>query len=853
MVAGRASMPAGDGAAPWSRWLDAVGGHAARRGAHLARTVVLLPYANLLATARDAWLARFADGGAGYVPRFETTRSWAGDLGVFAPQPQDLRFDHAHDLLSAQTLLEQAGLGAQSGPLAGRLLELARQLAPLAAARPPHRRGDWLARVRAALPAVQQGPFALEGVLAHVAAAWAANSAYTTDVLFDDALGRRLDLLVIVPGLQREPLVQALAAHWAGKAVTLAHEAPALVGAVALHEVADAEDEAERAAACVLRHLEAGRSPVAVVAGDRLLVRRVNALLGSAGVRAGAGLRDETGWKLSTTHAAASVMALLRACAPGATSDAVLDGIKLAPALARHDHRALEQRLRKEAVRHWHAAMALAPHDPLVQQVQALRQPMAQGRPLARWLADLRALLERGGLWPALAADAAGCAVIESLGLPDDALAQWQAWPAASRRMPLAGFLHWVGEVLEHANYQPPHAAAAQVVVLPMAQLLGRSFAAVVLPGADERHLPAAPEPPGPWTAAQRQALGLPAREALQREQAAAWALALSAPEVDVLVRRADDSGEPVMPSPLVQALRLRPDVRLREGRDARAARDVAPAPTARPRPVGARLPMQPLSASSYEQLRACPYRFFALRQLGLQDEGELDVDVDKRDWGIWVHAVLRGFHESLGRTPQADRMVQADRVALMDAAAQQATQALGLAGEPGEFLPFAVAWPQLRDAYLRWLEDHEAGGAVFAAAEQALTVRRGALELRGRIDRIDRLPDGGELLIDYKTESLQKTRDRVRAGSEETQLPFYALLSGARGPRAAYLNLAEREAPDLNELPDLARLAELLEAGMAHDVARIAAGEPLPALGEGSVCDWCEVRGLCRKDFWHE
>ena len=45
--------------------------------------------------------------------------------------------------------------------------------------------------------------------------------------------------------------------------------------------------------------------------------------------------------------------------------------------------------------------------------------------------------------------------------------------------------------------------------------------------------------------------------------------------------------------------------------------------------------------------------------------------------------------------------------------------------------------------------------------------------------------------------------------------------------------------------------LAAQLYEGMAYDLARIAAGEPLPALGEGSVCGWCDARGLCRKDFW--
>jgi ATP-dependent helicase/nuclease subunit B len=43
----------------------------------------------------------------------------------------------------------------------------------------------------------------------------------------------------------------------------------------------------------------------------------------------------------------------------------------------------------------------------------------------------------------------------------------------------------------------------------------------------------------------------------------------------------------------------------------------------------------------------------------------------------------------------------------------------------------------------------------------------------------------------------------------------------------------------------------EHLREGLAHDMARVAAGQPMPALGEGRVCDFCAARGLCRKDFW--
>ena len=73
------------------------------------------------------------------------------------------------------------------------------------------------------------------------------------------------------------------------------------------------------------------------------------------------------------------------------------------------------------------------------------------------------------------------------------------------------------------------------MVILPLSQLLGRPFAAVVLPGCDEGNLPASPEPAGLWTRAQRLALGLPSREALQLQVRAAWDCALQLPLVDLL------------------------------------------------------------------------------------------------------------------------------------------------------------------------------------------------------------------------------------------------------------------------------------------------------------------------------
>ncbi len=69
----------------------------------------------------------------------------------------------------------------------------------------------------------------------------------------------------------------------------------------------------------------------------------------------------------------------------------------------------------------------------------------------------------------------------------------------------------------------PVNGEIPQVIVLPLHQLLGRAFGAIVIPGCDDRRLPASPEPPGNWSAAQRLELGLPSREALEAAQRAAW------------------------------------------------------------------------------------------------------------------------------------------------------------------------------------------------------------------------------------------------------------------------------------------------------------------------------------------
>jgi ATP-dependent helicase/nuclease subunit B len=831
-----------------------------RRGAHPARTLVLLPYAQLLPLAQGLWAQCYAEG---FAPRFETTLNWTRALGMHGQESAtDITFDVALDTLTAHALLARAGLAAQEEALAGLLAQAAHQLAPMAAARSPATRTAWAQTARVNVALGMDGPALVwEAALARVAVEWAAVSSYRSDWLFAPDIRNGLDCLVVVQGLALDPLAQGLQSVWGDKLATVVLADPLgesiatpASSHIALHACRDGEDEALRAAACTMRRIEAGEYPVALVSSDRLLTRRMRALLEGAGVQ----IRDENGWKLSTSHSAARVMSLLKASGWNASTDAVLDWLKGAPLFA-GVVQDLEAALRRDQVRDWRGAGA-APSvkkSPALMaaaaQVDQMRAQLQGTRTLPQWLGLLRGALQTSGVWDGLQADAAGVNVLTVLRLAEPSSAAWESllgdalW--AARRMDLSEFTAWVNQALEGASFQPAYPAHEQVVILPMNQMLGRPFAAVVLAGCDEVRLNPSPEPPGAWTPAQRAALGLPSRESLAQVMAQAWQHALQTPLCDVLWRTSDDAGEPLLPSALVQLLQLGLSAECASAAstpDPRAERAVASLPVVPPMPTGDLLALRHLSASAYDDLRQCPYRFFALRILGLQSVDELDSEVDKRDFGLWLHAVLKRFHEAFLLQPPAHREV---RQALLDEAATACTSAMALA--EGEFLPFAAAWPAVRDGYLDWLEKHEATGAAFTQGETAHKQSVVDVQLVGRIDRIDTLADGTTVVVDYKTEPSAKTSARVKDPLEDTQIAFYAALLPHDTLQGAYVNVGERDGTKTYPQPDLVQARDALIEGILHDMRHIGLGAALPALGEGAACDFCHARGLCRKDFW--
>lgn len=848
--------------AVWTRaetgLLHRLNAHLQVAGAHLARSVVLLPYAQLRPLASRLWAQAFPDG---FAPRFETSMNWSASLVSRALEATDIHFDAAIDTLTAHDLLSRAGLAEHADVLAGRLVQCAQQLGNRVACMAPQERAAWAQAARSN-PALEMTGQALqwEAAVARIALEWAAVSSYQSDVLFEKSTVNSLDALVIVQGLQPDALIHGLRAVWGNKVKELAlvpdpldvHGAPpvrelanAPASPLALHACRDAEDEAQQAAACALRHIEAGRFPLALVSSDRALTRRVRAMLETSGVQ----MRDENGWKLSTSAAAAALMALLKAAAWNASSDAVLAWLKQAPVFA-DGLPALEAAMRRAQLGRWRDVPShprIAAHTVLSELCKAIdevRQGLSGRHALTDWLVRLRAALQTSGMWERLQGDGAGAQILVALRLETAAwsnlqgLAQTAIW--SKRRLDASEFAAWVNQTLEDSNVQPVFPQQEEVVILPMSQMLGRPFAALVMAGCDEVRLSPSPEPPGNWTAAQRLALGLPTREALEAAMRAAWQFALQTPVCDVLWRTGDEAGETLLPSALVQLLNLSDTAP-----DPRAQRSIKAAPVLPPLPQGDAVMVSTLSQSAYEDLRQCPYKFFAMRQLGLTQMDELEVEVGKRDFGNWLHEVLKRFHEQVAAQHMSDAMLWP---AMLEQASQQTTEAMAL--PDGEFLPFAASWPKVRDEYLIWLHKHVAEGNQFSSAETSHRQAVGSVVLQGRIDRIDTARDGSTLVLDYKTESASKTIARVKNELEDTQMAFYAALLADDTLRAAYVNVSEKESKTVEQKKVVLARDALVE-GIVSDMQKIAGGAHLPALGDGDACLYCNARGLCRKDFW--
>jgi DNA helicase-2/ATP-dependent DNA helicase PcrA len=247
------------------------------------------------------------------------------------------------------------------------------------------------------------------------------------------------------------------------------------------------------------------------------------------------------------------------------------------------------------------------------------------------------------------------------------------------------------------------------------------------------------------------------------------------------------------------------------------------------------------LSASDIETYRSCPLKYKFARVFRIPSESTMN-----QRFGILIHQVLERFHATggggsgagahdiqgmrgMGRSGSIDELL-----GLLDAGWRRG--GFGDTEEERQFRAKAVA------ALHRYHARTAGESAEPMWLEKGFQFKLGPHVLRGRVDRVDKLADGGYELIDYKT-GRPRTAAQLR---EDVQLSLYAV-----GAREAWQLESSRQAYHYVLDDEKVRVpAEELDRDWITDtVMHVADGilsqgfEPTPSF---SACSMCDYRIAC-------
>jgi len=232
------------------------------------------------------------------------------------------------------------------------------------------------------------------------------------------------------------------------------------------------------------------------------------------------------------------------------------------------------------------------------------------------------------------------------------------------------------------------------------------------------------------------------------------------------------------------------------------------------------------LSASAVDTYERCGLQFKLKRDWRLSEKPAAAMQ-----YGASIHRVLKTYFDSvnLGRPKTDDELVDLFRLDLAEAKIQEAYQH-ELYEEQGiaqlrDFLAAARTLPPVQVLH----------------TEQSFEIRVGTTSVVGRIDRIDRRPDGSVAIVDYKT---GKARDQEDA-DESLQLSLYAMAAqekwGYTVGALIFHNL-EENVPVMTTRTE----AQLLTARARVEAAAQGIADGLFDAKPGMHCNFCAYRSLC-------
>ncbi len=277
--------------------------------------------------------------------------------------------------------------------------------------------------------------------------------------------------------------------------------------------------------------------------------------------------------------------------------------------------------------------------------------------------------------------------------------------------------------------------------------------------------------------------------------------------------------------------------------------------------------------SSLLEDQSQCPFRAFARHRLRVEPLGTFSVTASAADRGSLLHAALFALWGEI-----------CDSTALLSLSDIQQEQTIGRAVEAAmSSIPdnrrrkLGAAYCQLERQRLtslltEWLAvERERSAFLVVQREKDFTLQLGQLIIKLRVDRVDQLPDGSRVIIDYKSGACT-VQDWLGDRPARPQLLLYGCAEPDTAAALAFAQVRPRDcryvglgriaaAPGISL--DISRGAksrmnasdwltlndqwrEILERIARAFVAGEAQVDPLAP----STCTWCGLQSLCRVDM---